>query len=731
MALDPHYITDGPLEEAFLSKDSGLPLAGGFITFYRDSSRITPKTVYQLTGAPPNYQYVPLDNPLELNSIGVVQNNGGDNVVIYYYPWLDDGVTPDLYYIEVTDSNDVVQFTREAWPNSAAGGGGGGSDSLPVQNQISNPQFTQILINDVPNLTPSTTTYTVSGSELEFELAPDWTLIINGTDDVEVERLSLSGSLQAPTNPPYALSIAVGLNITSCHLRQRFYTNSGLWTSTASNPLFLSTGMVIKNLINADTNVKMFYQASNGALNTTPLEIFDQDIEQLSDYTFYTGGSIEVPASDDVLDGEDGYVDIYVQLSPASSVAITSVQVVPAVNVETAPVLPYDIASANRAEALLGDYYLPRVTTSNIPSILTAWDFPLNPAQFGTTKTITFGTPAYVWDQTVCNSTVGNVAVARNSVTNALQLTPASANASMYMIQYLTGAQAKEILYNRLSSNISAYLTAAAGVVTVRAYLYSGTAASVVPILPLSLVTLASNGTVSSPAAGWTEIARSGLDTARAEVTADRPTIDNDIKFTGWEIVDPTLISDTDKFAMVVTFAWTTAPVINVLSISLNKGDLPTRPAAQALSDVLSECQFYYEITKNPGVALTASGAEGSVIAQQYWYNDVTTNNSFGAGRSFGVQYKIQKRTPPTFTFYSTVGTVNNVSRNVSVPNVGIVTDDLVSSRWSKVSAGYAGVSYRYNSATALTTGGAATALDQEIYISFHYEADCRLGIIA
>ncbi len=730
MALDPHYITDGPLEEAFLSKDSGLPLANGTITFYRDSSRITAKTVYQLTGAPPNYQYIPLDNPLTLSSIGVVQNAGGDNVVIYYYPWLDDGITPDLYYVVVKDENGVDQFTREAWPNSTISESGNITDSLPVQNQISNPQFTQILINDVSALTPSTTTYTVSGSELEFELAPDWTLIVNGTGNVVVERLALEGILSAPTNPPYALSISVGLNITSCHIRQRFENNSGLWTSTLNNPIFLSTGMVIKNLINAGTEVKMFYQASNGALNVTPIKIFDENITALADYTFYTGGSVQIPESDDALSGDLGYVDIYVALAPASSVAITSIQVVPAVGVQSAPVLPYDIASSNRAEALLGDYYLPRTVTSPIPSLLTAWDFPLNPAQFGTTKTITTGTADYVWDQTVCNSTTGNVAVARNSVTNALQLTPASANASMYMIQYLTGAQAKEILYNRLSSNISAYLTASAGVVTVRAYLYSGTGASVVPILPSELITLAADGTVSSPAAGWTEIARSGLDTARAQVTAAKPTIDNDIKFTGWEIVDPALIADTDKFAMVVTFAWTTLPVINVMSISLNKGDLPTRPAAQTLSDVLSECQFYYEKSYNTGVSAGAIDVNGALAVQETVIYEAP--NSFVYTRTFGLTFNTKKRTVPTVTTYSpgvaTVGYGRLITYDAG-SQIGFQDAD-ITLVYSQIATGYFATTFQSTAASAAATAGAGTSSTREVILQYHYISDARLGIV-
>lgn len=730
MALDPHYITDGPLEEAFLDKSTGLPLAGGFITFYRDSSRITPKAVYQLTGAPPAYQYVALPNPIELSSIGTVQNAGGDNVVIYYYPWLADGVTPDLYYIVVTDSNGVVQFTREAWPNAAETGGSIVSDSLPVQNQISNPQFTQILINDVPTLTPSTTTYTVSGSPLEFDLAPDWTLVVNGTGTVVVERLALQGLLEAPTNPPYALSISVGLTISSCHLRQRFYNNSGLWTSTANVPVFLSTSMVIKNLINANTEVKMFYQASNGILNTTPLQIFDASILALSNYTSYTGSSIEMPMSDDSLSGDAGYVDIYIALSAASSVAITSIQVVPAVEVLTAPLLPYDIASSNRAEALMGDYYIPRVISSPIPSLLTGWDFKLNPAQVFTTTPISVTTTAgYIWDQTICATSGGTAPVTRNAVTGGITFTPDTGTQSMYMIQYLSGAQAKEVLYTRLSSNISAYLGSGGGNVSTSVYLYVAPAATSIPTLPTSLVSISDIGTISGLAAGWNIIPRSGLDTPRGVLSTTKPTEDQDIQFSGWEITDPTILSDTNKFAIVVTFIWDTATVINIDSVSLQKGDLPTRPAAQTASDVLSECQFYYETSKNPGIGLATSGVEGCILAQQFSYIDTFTPTGAYNGRSFGIPYKINKRTAPTVTLYSTDGTINNVQSVINQQGVGQTNLNVLASLWTQTANGSAGVYYLYSTASAVRSGVPTSLF--EFYILFHYKADCRLGIIA
>ena len=271
-------------------------------------------------------------------------NGSGEDIVIYYFPFLADGTTEDLYYVVVRDSNGVAQFTREAWPNAAIENPSPSpSSSLPVQNQISNPQFSQILINDIPTLSPSSTIFSVNGSNQAFEVAPDWTLIASSSvpDTVVVERIAIAGSTKAATNPPYSLAVTTGINITSCILRQRFTQNSGLWTSTANAPVFLSSGIVIKNRINVQTTVSMFYKASSGTLST-PFPLLSQVVGPSADYAYYTGESLQLPLSDDGLSGESGFIDIYIQFSPASSVEVTSVQVVPSINVTAAPALAYD-----------------------------------------------------------------------------------------------------------------------------------------------------------------------------------------------------------------------------------------------------------------------------------------------------------------------------------------------------------------------------------------------------
>jgi len=734
MALDAHYVTDGPLEEYFVSKDTGLPLAGGTLTFYEDSSRITPKPVYELSGAPPNYTYTPLDNPMTLSAVGTTQNAGGDNVVIYYFPWKADGITPDLYYIVCKDSNGVVQFTREAWPNGVVSGGSGELTTLPVQNQISNPQFTNILINDVPGLTPTTTTYTVSvASNQVFNFAPDWNFIISGTGTVTVSRIALTGSSQVPTSPPYLIQVAVGTGVTHCYLSQRFNTNSGLWTSTESESIFLSTSIMARNEQGLDTSIEMFYNASSGTATLIP--IFDSLIPAGAPYAVYTGSSVvPLPASDDSNSGTAGYVDIYISFAPSSKVSISSIQVVPTFDAEAAATFSYDETSANRDEALQGSYYLPRVTRSPIPSLLTGWDFPLNPAQKGDSQTVVFGTPDYVWDQTICNSIVGNVAVTRNTATGGLTLTPAASNDAMYILQYLTGAEAKEMLYTRLSTNISAWLSAAVGTVTIRAYLFVGTAASTVPTLPASIGNTDNVGVFTKSASGWTEIPRSGLDTARAQVVAVSPTVNNDIQFTGWEIINSGVLADTNKFAMVVTIAWTTPPVININSISLNKGDLPTRPAPQTKDEVLSECQYYFEKSYDSGVNPGATSTNGA-MSFQLFTEPTGGSSSFILARSFSIRYNTPKRAAPTVVIYSpaTLNASGKVLVREYYQGSQLNTADFtLTDWWETFFPGMKGITYHAIATTFMfqQVGGNWDGTSEALAF-LHYTADARLGVVA
>lgn len=145
MALDPRFITTSDLQSYFVDKDNGEPLAGGIVTFYSDTDPIVKKPVYQITetGFGGTYSYTPLPNPSVLSSVGTFQDELGNDIVPYYYPFTgdpdDDTGVQELYYITVEDSGGIDQFTRFGWPQLASGSGS--IDAELAKNYIPNGQF--------------------------------------------------------------------------------------------------------------------------------------------------------------------------------------------------------------------------------------------------------------------------------------------------------------------------------------------------------------------------------------------------------------------------------------------------------------------------------------------------------------------------------------------------------------------------------------------------------------
>jgi hypothetical protein len=145
MPLNSSYVTAPSLEEYFVDKTTGLPLAGGKVYFYSDINRSLLKNIYTLSGNAPNYSYVELPNPSTLSGVGTFQDEGSNNVLPYYYPYDADG-NIENYYIEVYNSSAVLQFSREGFPNLS-----GSSSDIDIANAINyipNGQF--LLHNNIP-----------------------------------------------------------------------------------------------------------------------------------------------------------------------------------------------------------------------------------------------------------------------------------------------------------------------------------------------------------------------------------------------------------------------------------------------------------------------------------------------------------------------------------------------------------------------------------------------------
>lgn len=217
--LDLRYIPISYMQEYFVDKGTGDPLAAGVVTFYEDNNRTTLKPIYKLTGTPGNYTYTPIPNPNTLSSIGTIQDGSGNDVVAYFFPY-DAAGNIDLYYVKIENSGAVSQFTREGQPNTATAS----DKESDLVNFVSNGQF--LLHNNLFE----------TGSNEEFEITSDNTIIAPGNwiyrrspastakDYVEFARIG-SAVITPASNPRYELhaySILANPSDTYKGIRLRF-----------------------------------------------------------------------------------------------------------------------------------------------------------------------------------------------------------------------------------------------------------------------------------------------------------------------------------------------------------------------------------------------------------------------------------------------------------------------------------------------------------------------------
>jgi hypothetical protein len=467
----------------------------------------------------------------------------------------------------------------------------------------------------------------------------------------------------------------------------------------------------------------MFYREPQG-VNNTPVQIVAGNFTNA--WNNVVGNSGLIPTSTSTLAGNDGYVDIFLDLPVGGHVRVSSIQVIPTNAADN--LIAYDSQSSNRELALMGDYYIPAFERKPAKSILQCWDFALNPGQATATTAITTftNTAQYILDQTIAlNATADAITVSRYQANgfNALQMKTAAAtpDQGFLICQYLEKEDIKKLLTGMVSLNINAWSNNAANV-TCRVYLYRGSNAATFPTLPTFIGTIATDGQFSlqngggQPAENWTEISRSGLGIA--SVTLNQlATVDevenftHDFGFSQYAITDNAELADTDKFAAVVTFSVPTAETeVAVNSISLVPGDIPQRPEPLSYSETLSIARKYYEKSYEVSTLLGTVNAPGYIFGEQSpdAFNMIPQNSTF----------RTTKRIKPNVSYYSikTAATVNTITlcNNAFNPVNADVAVNTALQLWSvdrieRITA----------TAAAIATHGAT-----------HWAADARLGIV-
>ena len=723
--LNSQYITALDLNSYFVKKSDGTPLAGGIISFYEDSSRTTPKAVYELTGSPPNYTYTALPNSLTLSSVGTIVDSTGNQVALYYYPYDADG-NVQLYYIVVTDANGVPQFTREAWPNVTDESSASSEINNVVINQLSNPQFSDVLFD------PSTT-WTISvASSSTYEIAPNWFLdiTVNSATTVGVTRTAIAGISQYPANAPYKMTFAPGSNVTGLVLRQRLPHNPNIWApSTGGDGGCVAFNVTLDN----NSSMSAIYHPSTG----TDTAIFNENNTTGLPFEYSTVTQL-LPAAN-LNTADTGYVDIKLVLNASLPTTLTNVQII-GVDSPQVKGVKFNQAPINRQVDQLFNYYKAPLEYKPIESYLVGWDFPLNPAQPLGPTVSAFSTGAntsnYVWDQTICFQSANNgVSFSRDANSGGLKVT-AAATGQFALVQYLDKPTAYQLLNGAVSVNISAITSVVAGVVgTVQLYYCTDASLPDITTNASIVATLNATGGVATDNGAWFPVTRK-LPTAQFTVMPSATTEFNDYPFSNWDMNGDAAVNTATYFAIVVGFApMASADTITFNSISVVPGIIPTRPAPKTLAEVLGDCGRYYETTYPYGSKPGSATNKGCLtVLQSYSKNG---NNWAACPTAFGINYKYEKRVQaPVVTLYSGANAAaGNVLAFISKPStpeiIGPVNASL-GTYWSLYESGDKGLVYQPASHgdLNLTYVDTTTVYVASSWILFHVVSDARLGVV-
>ena len=626
MPIDPRLIATTSLEEYFVDKSTGQPLTGGLIYFWEDNARTVPKLVYELSGAPPNYTFTPLPNPMQLSMVGTPQDTAGNNVAIYYFPFegdifVSDG-TQQLYFVQVFDQFGVEQFTREAWPNDAVSQGTEITTSLA--NQIKNGQFSFV------SFTAPTLTINIAGAgTFAYAIAPEWTLNVttNGASTITVTQNAIAGNSGLPFNPPYTLTITPGPNITSLNLTELIPNNPAIFAPApggqngwvASSILLAPNSSVTINYVPSTGTVTQLLTANNMA------GIYEQ-----------FNSTVQLPPSNNPDTSATGFVNIQIVLSTVNPTTLGNFQIV---GLESNQSISFTQTSVNNQGNQLFNFYLPLLQKKPIASYLIGWDFYNNPAQFlGTTVgplALGANTSFYAWDQTIVfQSVTSGASVTRSASGNGAIRITANAATQVALIQYLPQGDARRILNDRISSMVSALTNQGAGVRATVSLFYTTGATLPSTAANNSLVaTLDANGhpATFNLAGGqpWAEVPRGGLGGAQFTIGTSANTEFNDYSLSGWDMAGIAAVNTATFFAIVVgTATITIANYIETNSISLNAGDIPSRPSPTNGGDTFRKCQYFYQKSFNnaiiPAQAVGVNTGESMGVQTALYNNSIT-----------------------------------------------------------------------------------------------------------
>lgn len=706
----PYLYACFPLQEYFVNKDTGFPLAGGWVEFFSDEAFTVPKDVYTYSLSGGQWNEVNIGSTLVLSLVGTFQYSNAD-IIPFLFPYTGTIANPgtyEPYFIRVWSGDpsvqgSVLQFTRSGWPPDLSQNSNAIDNFDNSNNGISNPEFS--IVNFTVD--PATGVFTIPQTVTSIEIAPGWRITRGGTGDIKIKQVLITANFSA--SPSYALEIDVPITATSVKLIQRLNKSPrvyyGQYVSMSINAL--SFGLTSKP-------VKVTYTPNSGQAHV----IADGATTSNDQFSLITGvnnASVKIDGTVNTSNPTVGYVDIVIDVPTSSLMQYSSMCLV---TVPSATSLVAEVPSTNAEQTNATFwYYKPELEYKPIPSYTLGWDFAMNPFQAQGTSAVTYsptapGKAAYIADQTILfQSTVNRIRASQ--VAGTLNLEVVNGNTSFALVQYLGPNEAMELLNNPVCSQLRAKIDS--GTLVGQVNLYYTTAVTLPSLSGDSIVggdclVTAVSTTTAAPtlSAGWTAVPRSNLSTAYFTLSSTM----SDFNFSGWSAS----VTNAKFFAVVISFAEAAQNrTIQVQHCSLQKGYIPTAPAALSFGETLSGLQQYYEKSYNVEVLPKTTALYGSYAYVAYLVGGVSPNPQF----ALAVTYKVSKRAAPTFvpipTTYSNMGILSsNTGAYSTVYEQGITDRPVVE------------VISRKNNFW-FTVDAASVSLHK--LIEFEFVADARFGV--
>src|ERR1700753_1255699 len=598
-----------------------------------------PATVYH-----DNQGANPWNFPIQFNA------NGTLPIDIYYDP-------SQVYRLEVRAGNSQDDLLIDLVENYVPGTGESTNtnDSLVnTDNQISNPQFAFVSFD------PSFEA-TVAGT---YEIAPDWFLELVGTGTTTITQEVVAGNQNLPGNVPYVLNID-NSGWTEANLYQRFSGVSGIFSNYAINASVVGISESISSL-----PITISYIPSNG----TPYPIIS-GVFNTSEYSSVTGG-ILLPDSDSTDSGETSYVDFVITLPPTGNIKISNVQLISgniSLGTTDSNVIPFLQSSLERQKDALFHRYFNSLLIGDKNTILTGWNFGLNPAQFqwATAPTVST-TPVYVTDQTIVKAQSANSINVQITTTDSnLQIAAINSTTQdqFSVFQYLDPATIRGFWGYKVSSLVRCRVGLLAGITSFGIKMRLIYRTSLPSILGAAepIVSFDINGDPVF-SAGWTAIAPYNDPNYQVGTDLDplgTGAIGLPFSFNGFQLPDNPGSNATLGIVLYTTGALSAADTTQffIENITLVPNEFAIDAIPQTADEVLRQCQFYYEHSynaqQNPGIGLVTTTGQriakmtlgGATVSGVYSPPDTLYL------ASFGFPFKQTKRIAPVMRFYSPAST--------------------------------------------------------------------------